>query len=451
MSSLKLSRRTLLRGVAGGTALGLALPTMEAMLSPRSAKAAESPPIFGMFFWGGGLPWNDKHGGEQAGHPDDWTPTTTGAGYASTPLLAPLMPYQPSIATGLQPHTEIPADPPGQSDGHMRGFMVAMTGDRIRPEGFIQPEHILTSLRPTLDQVVATNPAFYADGPTKYSSLVVGASPARFHEFGHWNAISLNGADSYNQPIMDPGQLFNLLFSVAPDVNLLKRRASLLDAVREDGKDLRKRLGAADQSRLDEHLEHIDAIQKRLQISGVACEAPEVPANSADITAKTDAMAELLAKALACNLSRVFSFMLTSPASTHTFPELGSPNDLHSTCHAGDWQAVRNVMQKQMEAFAALLARFQATPDPLGTTLLDRSLILGLSEYGEGFKHSDNEIPCVFAGGCNGHIAKGVHTREENGNYSKAHVTALRALGLDTPSFGWNGGETTEEVSGFRI
>lgn len=446
----KLSRRTLLRGALGGAAVGLALPTLEAMLGPREASAAEAPPIFGLFFWGGGLPWNDKHGAEQAGHPDDWTPSSTGVGYSPSPLLTPLAPFQPSVATGLTPHTEIPDDPPGQSDGHMRGFMVATTGDRIRPDGFNQPAHILTSLRPTLDQVVAKDPEFNASGATKFASLVVGVSPARFHEFGHWNAISLNGPDSYNQPIMDPGQLFNLLFSVPPDVNLLKRRASLLDAVREDGKDLRKRLGAADQHRLDEHLEHIDTIQHRLELSGLACDAPAAPGDSGDITAKTDIMAELLAKALACNLTRVFSFMLTSPASTHTFPELGSPNDLHSTCHAGDWQAVRNVMQKQMEAFAALLARFQSTVDPLGTNLLDRSLVLGLSEYGEGYKHSVSEMPCVFAGGCNGHIQKGVHTREQDGNYSKAHVTALRALGITTPSFGFNGGETTEEIADFR-
>jgi hypothetical protein len=41
-----------------------------------------------------------------------------------------------------------------------------------------------------------------------------------------------------------------------------------------------------------------------------------------------------------------------------------------------------------------------------------------------------------------------VHAREAGGNFSKAHVTALRAIGLETPSFGWNGGETSEAMPG---
>ena len=284
----RLSRRTLLRGVLGSTAVGLALPSLEAMVGEKVARAADAYPVFGLFFWGGGLPWNDKHGAEQAGHADLWTPASEGALYAPSTLLEPLAPYQPSIVTGLTPHTDVPPTPPGQEDGHMRGFMVAMTGDRIRPEGFDHPSHTLTALRPTLDQYVAKHPDFYPDGVPKFSSLVLGISPARFHEYGHWNHISYNGPDSTNPPIMDPTQLFNLLFSVPPDVDLLKRRASLLDAVMEDGKDLKKRLGASDKLRLDEHLDHMDEIQRRLELSGAVCEIPAVPGNSDDIVAKTD-------------------------------------------------------------------------------------------------------------------------------------------------------------------
>ncbi|NUO51285.1 MAG: DUF1552 domain-containing protein, partial [Polyangiaceae bacterium] len=426
----KLSRRTLLRGTVGSLSVGLALPMLEAMLGDKDAIAAPPPPVFGLFFWGGGLPWHDKHGAAQAGHPDDWTPAETGAAYTPSPLLEPLAPFAPSLVTGLTPHTDVPDAPPGQSDGHMRGFMVAMTGDRIRPEGFDHPSHTLTALRPTLDQYVAKHPDFIAQGSTKFSSLVLGVSPARFHDYGHWNAISYNGPDSMNQPIMNPGQLYNLLFSVPTDTALLERRAKLLDAVMNDGKALRSRLGSADRVRLDQHLDNLDAIQNRLELSGVACEAPALPGDSTDIVQKTDIMAELLAKALVCDLTRVFSFMLTSPASTHVFADLGAPNDLHTTCHNGEWQAVRNVTGKQMQAFATLLGKFSATADPRGGTLLDRSLVFGLSEYGEGYQHSTSEMAAVFAGTCNGKIAGGYHAREEAGNYSKAHVTIMRALGI---------------------
>ncbi len=45
-------------------------------------------------------------------------------------------------------------------------------------------------------------------------------------------------------------------------------------------------------------------------------------------------------------------------------------------------------------------------------------------------------------------MRRGVHSREDGGNIVKAHVTSLRALGIETPSFGSNGGETTEAIGG---
>lgn len=445
-----LSRRTMLRGMAGGAAVALGLPMLEAMLDPRGLRAAGPPPIFGIFFWANGTPWHAGHGSMQGqtGYPDLWTPAQQGAGYAPSEILAPLAAYQPSVITGLTPHTDVPPEPPGQEDGHMRGFMVALTGDRIRPEGFDHPSHTLTALRPSLDQYVAKHPEFYGQDLPRFSSLVLGVSEARFHDYGHWNAISYNGPDSLNQPVSSPGALYNLLFSVPTDVEAVARRASLLDAVMADAQSLRLRLGAKDRERLDEHLEHLDEVQRRLEWTGAACETPAAPPSTEDLVAKTDIMADLLARALACNMTRVFSFMLTSPATTHVFANLGAPNDMHATCHAGEWDHVRNITLYQMQAFATFLGKLQATTDPTGASLLDRSLVFGVSEYGEGWQHSVAEMPCLLVGRCNGAIIPGVHVNDKGGNYSKAHVTMLRALGITTPSFGFNGGETTEHVAG---
>jgi hypothetical protein len=82
--------------------------------------------------------------------------------------------------------------------------------------------------------------------------------------------------------------------------------------------------------------------------------------------------------------------------------------------------------------------------DPTGTSLLDRALVYGASEYGEGWKHGVKEMPVVLAGGACGKLQAGTHVREAGGNLSKAHVTLLRALGINTPSYGFNGGETSE-------
>jgi hypothetical protein len=445
----------MLRGVAGGASVALGLPLLDAMVGSRGAHAggALEGPIFGIFYWANGMPWHAGHGSIQAGagYPDLWTPAAQGPGYAPSELLSHLAAHQPTVATGLTPHTEVPPAPGGQDDGHMRGFMVALTGDRIRPEGFDHPSHTLTALRPSLDQYVAKHEEFYADDLPRFRSLVLGASPARFHDYGHWNAISYNGPDSLNQPVMDPGQLYNLLFSVPNDLPAVARRAALLDAVMADANDLKGKLGATDRVRVDEHLMHIDEIQRRLELTSTPCMGPAQPGDTPDVIAKTQIMGNLLAVALGCGLSRVFSFMLTSPASTHVFSNLGVPNDMHSTCHAGEWQQVRDVTNYHMQAFATFLDQLAAVVDLNGTNLLDRSVIFGTSEYGEGWQHSVAEMPALIVGGGGGTINRGVHVREPGGNYSKVHVTVLRALGIDTPSFGFNGGETSDALPGVLV
>ena len=63
-ASKKLSRRRFLRGAIGGTAVALALPTLEATLSSRARAEGTGDPFFGVVFWANGLPWHAGHGGD---------------------------------------------------------------------------------------------------------------------------------------------------------------------------------------------------------------------------------------------------------------------------------------------------------------------------------------------------------------------------------------------------
>lgn len=448
-----ISRRTVLRGAIGSAAVALALPPLEAMFA-EEARAADpsSDPIFGLFYWANGVPWHAGHGADQGANSpggDVWTPPTIGADFTPSPLLTPLAAHKVSVATGLEPKTEVPQPDNGQSDGHMRGFMVAMTGDRIRPEGFDHPSHTLTCLRPTLDQYVAGHEQFYGNSPSRFRSLCLGVSEARFHDYGHWNAISFTGPDSPVAAIHSPAQLYSMLFDVPADLMALTRRVTLIDAVMADAEGLRGRLGGTDKQRLEAHLDHLREVQRRLDLSSGTCDViPAAPGDSADVVARTDIMAGLLAAALNCGLTRVFSFMLSSPATTHVFNNLGVPNGMHQVCHDGQWEYVRSITEYQMLAFARLLDHLAAAVDPMGVSVLDRACVYGVSEYGEGYKHSTAEMPVVLAGGAGGKLVRGYHYREPGGNLCKVHVTILRALGIDTPSYGFNGGETTEHLTG---
>ncbi len=456
-SKRHLPRRMFLRGAMATGTVALALPPLEAMFLDNGAYAdgTTPEPIFGIFFWANGLPWHAKHTASAVADPgfdpvnnvDLWTPATTGAGYAPTPLLAPIAGHGVNVITGLEPKTDWVTG--GETDGHMRGFMVSLTSDRVNPDGFHHNSHTLTASRETLDQYVAKHPAFYASGVPRYRSLVLGVSQARFHTYGHWNSISYNGPNSLNPAIVDPAQLYDLLFSIPGDAATLGRRAQLLDAVMGDYDALRGRLGAADKARVEAHLDHLDEIQRRLELSTVACEGPgQPPASSADMLEQTTTQATLLALGLKCGITRVFSFMLTSPATTHLFNNIGGVvNDMHTTCHAGQWGAVRDITAYQMEAFNRVLTALAGVEVAMGVTALDASVIYGTSEYGEGWKHGVQEMPVVLAGTGLGALKQSMHVREPGGNMAKAHVTILRALGLETPSFGFNGSETSADFS----
>lgn len=454
--SKKTSRRRFLRGVLGGTALALALPPLEFDGERRAFADSWSTPFFGTFFWANGLPWHAAHGAEQARGSDLWTPAQEGA-FSATPLLQPLMRHRVSVATGLEPVTDIPSTPGGQGDGHMRGFMNALTGDRPRPEGFHHPSHTLTVLRPTIDVFVANHPNFYQHTPT-YRLIVAGASTARFHDYGHWNTVSFNGPDAPNQPILQTSALFSRLFNAIPegeppeDLN----REAMLDAVLQDGQDLRRVVGRADQHRIDAHLDHIRTLASQLDTEVTMCEVPGSPGSVADslgrgnLIDKARVMGALLARAVSCGVTRTFSFMLTSPATTHVFSNVGVPNGLHKTVHDGHWDQTRSAMLHQMEAFGAFLDGF-AVDDGAGGQLLDHGLIYGCSEYGEGYKHSVQEMPVVFAGGAKGRLRRGIHTRIPGGNITRTHLTICQALRLPETQFGDNGSLTRDVIPGFLV
>jgi hypothetical protein len=241
---------------------------------------------------------------------------------------------------------------------------------------------------------------------------------------------------------MNPQALYDRLFSAPLNDLESDRRALTLSAVQGEAQALRALLGARDRERLDAHLEHLSALQSRLESGRQECVPPDAPSSSGDLVEGARVMGELIAAAIRCGLTRCFSMQLTSPASTHVFSNLGVPDGMHKTCHDGHWERVRAITLYQMEAFSAFLDAFNEPEG--GGSLLDQGLIYGTSEYGEGWKHSVRELPVLWAGGANGVAARGQHVRAVGGNLSVAQLSALRAIGLPDERFGWNGGETSD-------
>jgi len=286
-----------------------------------AADAAALPVRFGVWFFGNGI------------IPERWVPARTGQGdnWALSEQLAPLQAVKPwiSVITGCSvkipdtaPHASMPA--------------AALTGANVGPGTFQLP---------SIDQAVAKITGAGTPFPT---GLHVGVgNNSGGTSIG--TLISFSGPSAPNPPDFSPANLFKKLTQFAstgpttmptpPDPELL-RRGLVLDAVNEDAKLLRTRLGMDDQMRLDQHLEGLKQLQ--LQITRAA--GPKTTktlvdpdkayasrgADGAITRARWQAFSDLLVFAMATDLTRVFSYMFTCAASHGNYADCGLDN---STFH----------------------------------------------------------------------------------------------------------------------
>jgi hypothetical protein len=441
-----MDRRALLRGALGGVAVQVALPTLEAMLNANGTALAQGqalPKRFGVWFWGNGM------------KPARWTPAVTGAGWQPSEQLAPLADVKDyvNVVTGMALKT-------GNPRGHHAGQVGIMSGAPLIPlpagGGYAS-----TFARPSLDQVAAA--ALGKD--TRFKSLEVGVlTNNTYGEGDGLLVVSHNGPNSPNPPEPNPAKLFTRLFgsgttapSGTPVVDhSLALRKSVLDAVMADISSLSPKLGTADVSRLDQHLENIRGIERRLTAAPPAtasksCANPTAPTGYAGLksiegfTAVNKVMSDLVALAWACDLTRVVTLQYSSGGNHDVYAPMGSTVDNHTLNHdePGDQPISNKITIFTMQQLAYFLQALKNTPDGTGN-LLDGCSIFCTSEVSDGRAHSVNDYPILIAGRARGALKyPGIHYRSMTGeNTSMPTLSALRAAGVPLTSFGTAGGAT---------
>jgi hypothetical protein len=270
--------------------------------------------------------------------------------------------------------------------------------------------------------------------------------------------ISHNGPDSTNPPELDPRALFDRLFasgapaggaSSAVQQALRALRASVLDTVISDLGALQQRVGVADRLRLEQHTESIRAIERRLQsdpaMGALQCEDPTAPAeitsenNREPLAERLDAMGDLLALAMSCDLSRVFSIQWSGSAGGPVFWQVGASRAHHDLSHDGDatQEVIEQITIFSMEQLAGLLGKFRDTPDGAGN-LLDSMALLATSDCSDGTAHSVSDYPIVIAGRAGGALVHpGVHYATESREHTnRVLLTLLRSVGVELAELG---------------
>jgi len=433
-----LSRRRMLQGVFAGSTVGIGLPLLEAMVGRRAWAQSTPPTRFGVWFWGNGV------------KVDRWVPTSTGAGWTPNSETEPLRSLVPYVSVVSGCHIKTATHP------HHSGMTGILTGMKYHQLGTVRDTIASTFAGQSVDQIAAD--AF--DGLAPFRSLELGVTKFRGTDEGStFQHLSHNGPNNFNASEYSARRVYERLFGVPADPQLDLVRASVLDAVGGQVSSLSRRLGHADQVRLEQHLDSIRQLERRLEAGASACTFVEPVTDIADvdgleqIAEKNRVMSELLALALACDLTRAFSIQYSTCGSGVIFWEAGASDGLHGLCHTeGNPQpTVHAATTLTMADFAVFLQTLADTPEGDGN-LLDSCSILGTTELADGYTHSNSDFPILVAGLGGGRLRGGVHYRSTNSeNTSHAVLTALRGAGVDAASFGAEDGYVTSGISELEV
>ncbi len=435
-----LGRRSFLRGSLGASAICLGLPVLDMMLNDHATAFAngDSMPVrFGVYYWGGGVVR------------DTWVPTQTGFDYALPDSLQPFAELRDylTLLTGTNHRNSSPGHIPA------RGIVLSASHDPNTSIDGVGTWRGQNHPEPSIDALVAE----HWEGLTPFTSVEVGiCRKGPYQSNSSWK----RGGDVYNRHEPDPRALYDRLFAggveegTDPGSLGASRQLgqSMLDVVMEDTHRLQDRLGANDRQRMEQHLEGLRAIERRLDDWEISCQLPDSP-NTMDYgdgssneqkEAKSRVMSDLLATALACDLTRIFSYEWSATQSGAVYWEAGVDEEHHEYNHNHSQGAgMQAITRFIMRNYAYLAEALRQLPEGSGN-VLDNTLILGTSAHAIAGSHNYTDHPYALVGKAGGGLIAGQHWRHPNpdGNEDapKVLMTAVRALGLDQESLGQAGG-----------
>ncbi len=435
-----LPRRTFLRGMGAS----LALPLLDAMVPSMTALAktpAEPVRRLGFVYMpmGCDLP--------------RWTPPGAGTLGELSPSLQSLAPVVDhlTVITNL----ELKNAYPGTHATSNAAFLSAAKAKWTESTDY----HLGT----TVDQIAATQ----IGQQTRLPSLELAMDLLQMvgqcdngYACVYQNNLSWSSPTTPLPAEAHPRIVFERLFgeggSAADRRAALRKRASLLDWVRDDISRLQQKLGSDDRIRVGQYLDTVREVERRIQKaeSDDADQLPDldrpvgVPASYAD---HARLMFDLQVLALQGDVTRVITFQLARETSTRTYPEIGVPDPHHPLTHHGNNAEKIAKMAKinafHVSLFAYFLEKLKSTPEGDGC-LLDHALYLYGSGMGNPNVHDHVNLPILVAGGGAGRLKGGRHiTYAEPTPLANLHLTLLEKVGVRLDSFADSKGKVDELLS----
>lgn len=396
-----LPRRTVLRGLGSV----VALPFLESMLPAlANAQNRTAPPLrFGAVYVPNGIPM--AHAEPQ------WIQPGPAGELELMPILQPLEPFRDQMTVignlsraGRQGVT----DHAVSTAGWLTGAIAKQT----------EAEDIRVGV--SIDQVLARQIGQDTPFPSleyateDFAGYIGGCVPG--YSCVYMNTISWASETQALPMEINPRVAFERLFGRAGTAEQRLQRMhedlSILDSITAEARSLQRSVSAVDRNRLDEYLENLREIERRIQL---------VEASNTSDVATIDApvgipqefeehmavMFDLLAVAWQADLTRVFTFMTGREASQRTYPGLGMTFTHHDTSHHGRQSEKMSKHAQINTYFTTLYAKFLETlrnsPEGDGN-VLDNSLIAYGTGMSDGQAHDSYPLPFSLAGGLGGRV-----------------------------------------------
>ena len=428
------SRRNFLRGAG----VALTLPWLESLplLAADESKPSNKPPVrFGCVYFSNGV------------EPAHWWAKGSGASMEFGPGAQPLSTHGQDLVfiRGLYHQSAFVSTSP-----HL-GRMNLLSGAPVS----LDPNDIRVGT--SMDQVLSRQ----IGGQTAVPSLVMGIEP---NELRLEDGLSMiyGSAVSWATPTKPatkeiyPSRTFDQLVG---DGSGRKLDRSILDAVLAETHSLQPKISRGDKVKLDEYLESVRDIEKRIDRAAKeerlegwrpTLAQPNMPRPAdqlpQDVPVHMKLMLDLTVLAFQMDKTRIATLMLNNDLSQMNFKFLeGVRGALHlDLTHNGRAPALEAMYLKtnqfHVQQFTYLMDRMKAI-DEGGSSLLDNSLLMLTSSLFDGDTHGADQLPIVLAGKAGGALKTGrildyLEKGNENRRACSLYLSLMDRMGVKLDHFG---------------
>jgi hypothetical protein len=440
-----LSRRTFLR--AGGATIGL--PLLGAMVPAATAlaeTAAAPKPRMGFFYLPhGAIMANTRYGAEM----NRWTPDKEGRDFDLKPILEPFAQQRRylTVVSGLGNRA---AESPAVHAIHPGTWLTAVQPPRSQtPNSAVSVDQLAARRIGQETPLPSLELATEGAGGSSSCDATFGCSYAR--------TISFRTPTTPMPMEADPGKVFERIFgrgkSPEERAEIANDFTSVLDLVTAEVKDLQSGLGADDRAIVNDYLDSVREIERRIQLLKArdlsSLDLPEIPVAVGSFDERLRLQFDLLALAYQTNATRIATFMMCAEVSNQSYAHVGVPDAFHPLSHHAENKASMEklaiVQNYHSKVFAEFLAKLAATPDGDRGSILDNSVFLYGSNMSNSNNHDSFPLPTLVFGGAGGKIKGNQHVRyADHTPIGNLLLTLLLRAGVDVDKVGDSTGELTE-------